>query len=144
MQLLGRLGKLAAMGLAAAGLVVAAGAAVKFVQAAIEDEASAKRMATQFRNSAGATKSQIAATEQWITAQGRAGVLTTTSARIEQSGPATGDVGRRRSSPVWRWTSARARAGPRRGIDGAGEGPERQRRCLIAACQFRDAGKARR
>jgi phage-related protein len=93
MQLLGKAGKLAAMGLAA-GLVVAAGAAVKFVQAAIEDEASAKRMATQFRNSAGATKSQIAATEQWISAQGRAKGVADDDLRPALSNlvRATGDV----------------------------------------------------
>lgn len=95
MQLLGKAGKLAAMGLAA-GLVVAAGAAVKFVQAAIEDEASAKRMATQFRNSAGATKSQIAATEQWISAQGRAKGVADDDLRPALSNlvRATGDVGK--------------------------------------------------
>jgi hypothetical protein len=38
------------------------------------DEAATKRMALQFQNSAHATKAQVAATEDWITAQGCAGV----------------------------------------------------------------------
>lgn len=67
----GSLAKAGAMA-AGAGILVAAGAAVKLVKAAAEDEASAKRMATSFHNSAGATQAQIKATEAWITAQGKA------------------------------------------------------------------------
>lgn len=67
----GSLAKAGAMA-AGAGILVAAGAAVKLVKAAAEDEASAKRMATSFHNSAGATQAQIKATEAWIAAQGKA------------------------------------------------------------------------
>ena len=59
-------GKILAVGLAAAGA-----AAVKWSQMAAEDEESAVKMATAFRNSAHATKQQVAATEAWITAQGK-------------------------------------------------------------------------
>lgn len=41
-------------------------------EAAAEDQVSSRLMAKQFRNSAHATREQIAATEDWITAQGRA------------------------------------------------------------------------
>lgn len=63
--------KFAAIGLGVA-LVAGAGAAVKFAKAAIEDEQAAARMAQTFTKAAGATKQQIAATESWITAQGKA------------------------------------------------------------------------
>jgi hypothetical protein len=64
-------GKAAAYGLGA-GLVLAAGAAVKFTEAAIEDEAAANKLAGALERNAGATETQVAATEKWITAQGRA------------------------------------------------------------------------
>ncbi len=93
--LLGKAGKLAALGLGA-GLVLAAGAAVKFTKAAIADEASAKRMAQQFKTSANATKGQIAATEKWITTQGRAKGVADDDLRPALSSlvRATGDVGK--------------------------------------------------
>jgi hypothetical protein len=64
-------GKAAAYGLGA-GLVLAAGAAVKFTEAAIEDEAAANKLAGALERNAGATETQVAATEKWIAAQGRA------------------------------------------------------------------------
>lgn len=67
---IGKAGKYIALGLGA-GLVGAAAAGVKFAQAAIEDEQSANKMAQTFTRAAGATKQQIAATEDWITAQGK-------------------------------------------------------------------------
>lgn len=56
----------------AGGLVAAAAGAAKLAQGAIEDEQAAARMAQTFKTAAGATRSQIAATEDWITAQGKA------------------------------------------------------------------------
>lgn len=61
--------KLAAAGLGIA-TVGALGAALKFGQAAAEDQQSAVRMAQAYTKSAGATRKQIAATEEWITKQG--------------------------------------------------------------------------
>lgn len=47
-------------------------ALVGMTEAAAQDEIGVRRMALQFRNSADATDGQIAATEDWIDAQGRA------------------------------------------------------------------------
>lgn len=58
--------------LLAAGLVVAAGAAVKFTQAAGEDAQAAAQLAQTAQKAAGATAAQTAAMEDWIAAQGRA------------------------------------------------------------------------
>lgn len=55
-----------------AGLVGAGIAAVKFTKAAGDDEAAQKRLAKAAHNAAGATKSQTAALEGWVTAQGKA------------------------------------------------------------------------
>lgn len=63
--------KYATLGLAG-GLSAAAVAGFKLASSAAEDEVSAKKMALQFRNSADATRGQIGATEDWITAQGKA------------------------------------------------------------------------
>lgn len=60
-------GKILAVGLAGAGI-----AAYKMTQAAAEDEAAQAKLATALRNNAGATDDQIAATEEWISAQGEA------------------------------------------------------------------------
>lgn len=48
------------------------GAAVMFGKAAAEDAQQADILATALRNSAGASDAQVAATEDWITAQGKA------------------------------------------------------------------------
>jgi phage-related protein len=66
-----KVGKMAAVGLAA-GAAAGAVALFKMTQGAIEDEAAQKRLETQLKNSAGATDKQVAATEDWITAQGKA------------------------------------------------------------------------
>lgn len=68
---LGAAAKVAGLGLAA-GAGAAAVLAAKLAKGAMEDEAAAKKMAVAFRNNAGATKAQIAATEDWISAQGLA------------------------------------------------------------------------
>jgi hypothetical protein len=44
----------------------------EMAQGAAEDETAARRMALQFKTSANATNAQVAATEDWITAQGKA------------------------------------------------------------------------
>jgi len=59
--------------LALGAMAVAAGAALfGMAKAAMADEKSQAVLAKQLKNSAGATKEQIAATEDWITAQGKA------------------------------------------------------------------------
>lgn len=63
-------GKVAALGLAA-GLGAAAVGAVKLAKAAAEDEAAAKQLANTLKNTTGATDKQVAATENWITKQGK-------------------------------------------------------------------------
>lgn len=57
---------------AAAGIAVAAKAAWDLAQSAAEDEKSAALLAKSLKNTAGATKAQVSATEQWISAQGKA------------------------------------------------------------------------
>lgn len=75
------------------GLVVAG---AKFAQMAMEDAASADHMANSLRNTAGATDAQIAATEDWITAQGKALGVADDQLRpaMEALALATGDVGK--------------------------------------------------
>lgn len=68
---MGKLGKMAGLGLAA-GVGAAAVGLFKLAQGAAEDEAGQKRLAKAMQNAAGASKSQVAATEDWITAQGKA------------------------------------------------------------------------
>jgi len=65
----GAAAKYAALGLAA-GIGAAAVAGYKFAQSAAEDQQNAAILAKQMQNSAGATKAQVAATEDWITKQG--------------------------------------------------------------------------
>lgn len=69
LRMLGKAGKYAAFGLAGA-VGAAAVAAGKLAKGAAEDQASAALMAKQFRNSAKATRVQVAATEEWITKMG--------------------------------------------------------------------------
>lgn len=69
LRLLGKAGKYAGLGLAG-GVTAAALAAGKLGQAAAQDETAARLMAKQFRNSAKATRSQIKATEDWISKMG--------------------------------------------------------------------------
>jgi phage-related protein len=77
----GKMGKLGGIlkGAAKAGIVgvgVASVVAAKGLwdmgKGAIEDAAGQKRLATALKNAAGATKGQVAATEDWISAQGKA------------------------------------------------------------------------
>jgi hypothetical protein len=69
-----RMGKVGAAAgkVLAVGLGAAAVGAFKLAQGAAKDEASASRLAKQLENTAGATKKQVAACEDWITAQGKA------------------------------------------------------------------------
>lgn len=85
--------KLAAAG-AALGLGVAAVAAVKFAKAAAEDQQQATLMAQAFRTAAGATDAQVASTERWISAQGRALGVTDDELRpaLSKLATATGSV----------------------------------------------------
>ena len=90
---LGKLNKAAlAASTAIVGGLVASGA--KFAQMAIEDAQGAERMAQSLRNTAGATDAQIASTEEWITAQGRALGVADDQLRpaMEALTLATGDV----------------------------------------------------
>jgi hypothetical protein len=64
-------GKAAAYGLGA-GLVIAAGAAVKFTQAAAQDAQAAELLSGALRRNADATDEQVGKVEKWITAVGRA------------------------------------------------------------------------
>lgn len=66
-------GALKAGGLAAAaGIAVAAKAAFDWAKAAADDQRAAGKLATALRNTAGATDAQVKATEDWISAQGKA------------------------------------------------------------------------
>lgn len=66
-----KVGVAAAFGLAG-GVVLAGKALIGATQSAIEDEAAQKRLALALKNNAGATNRQVASTEKWITAQGKA------------------------------------------------------------------------
>jgi hypothetical protein len=70
----GHLGRLAAAASVAVvgGFVAAGAAAVKFTQQAADDQIAATKLATVMHNAAGATHAQVAATEDWISAQGKA------------------------------------------------------------------------
>ncbi len=54
-----------------AGMLYAGKKMVDFTQAAIEDEAAQKRLATTLKNTTGATNRQVAGVEKWITKQGK-------------------------------------------------------------------------
>lgn len=56
----------------AGGMVLGTAAMVKMGQAAADDEAAQARLADAMRGAAGASDTQIAATERWIEAQGKA------------------------------------------------------------------------
>jgi hypothetical protein len=88
-----KVGKAAAFGLGA-GLVVAAGGMVKATQAAIEDQASANKLATALRNATGATDKQIASVEDYITKQSLATGVADDELRpaFQRLAEATGDV----------------------------------------------------
>lgn len=69
-QTMARAGKAAALGLAG-GLLAAGAAAIKFGQAAADDEAAASLLEGALKRNAKATDEQVAATERWITSQGK-------------------------------------------------------------------------
>lgn len=83
----------------AGGLALGAVAAVKAGQAAAEDEAAQVKLAQTMRNAAGASKSQVSATEDWIAAQGKALGIADDDLRpaLEKLVIATGDVGKAQS-----------------------------------------------
>lgn len=91
---MGRVAKNAGI-MVGAGLAVAATAAVKLTKAAMEDQQAAVQLATAYRNNADAKKGEIAASEQWITAQGRALGIADDELRpaLAQLVTATHDVG---------------------------------------------------
>lgn len=92
---LAKAGRIAAVGLGV-GLTAAAAAGVKFVEAAAEDEKAAKLLEGQLKRNAGATDAQVASTERWITAQGKALGVTDDELRpaLSKLVTATHDVGK--------------------------------------------------
>lgn len=84
--------KMALPAVAALGAIGAA--AFKATQAAADDEAAQSRLAQTLKTAAGATKGQVAATEAWITAQGKALGVTDDELRpaISKLAVATGDI----------------------------------------------------
>lgn len=89
----GKVGKAAALGLGA-GLVAAGAAAVSFVKAAAEDQASAAKLALALKNTTGATDEQVASVEDWITKQSLATGVADDELRpaLGRLAQATGDV----------------------------------------------------
>lgn len=79
----------------AVGAVFAGKALVDMTKAAIEDEAAAKNLATALKNNADATDAQVASTEDWISAQGKALGVTDDELRpaLARLVTATKDVG---------------------------------------------------
>lgn len=93
----GKFGKLAKVGSVAlaGGLLAAGAAAVKFGRAAAADQASAAMLEKSLKNTTGATDAQVKATEDWITAQGKALGVADDNLRpaLASLARATGDVG---------------------------------------------------
>lgn len=92
---LAKVGKAAALGLAA-GAVAGAAGLVKLTQGAMEDQAAQEALATTLKNTAGATDKQVAGVEKWISAQGKALGVTDDELRpaLQRLAEATGDVGK--------------------------------------------------
>lgn len=90
-----KVGKIAAIGLAA-GVVVAGKALFDMGKAAAQDAQSQAILSKALKNSAGATDGQVAATEKWISAQGKALGVTDDKLRpaLANLARATGDVGK--------------------------------------------------
>jgi hypothetical protein len=90
-----KVGKIAAVGLAA-GTVLAGKALFDMGKAAADDAEQQAILAKALQNNAGATKGQIAATEDWISAQGKALGVTDDQLRpaLANLVRATGDVGK--------------------------------------------------
>ena len=80
---------------AAAAFTAVTGAAVGFAKAAAEDAAGAERLAGNLQRATGATDAQVAAVEDWISAQGRALGVADDQLRpaMERLARSTGDVG---------------------------------------------------
>lgn len=80
---------------AAAGAAAAGAALFSMGKAAAEDEKSQAILARALKNTTGATKSQVAGVEAWITAQGKALGVADDQLRpaLEKLARATGDVG---------------------------------------------------
>jgi hypothetical protein len=80
----------------AGGLLVAGAAALKMAKGAAEDEAAASKLAQTMGTAAHATKGQIAQTEDWISAQGKATGITDDELRpaLSKLVVATHDVGK--------------------------------------------------
>jgi TMP repeat-containing protein len=89
-----KVGKFAAVGLAA-GVAVAGKFMYDAAKAAAEDEASQAKLAETLKRNAGATDQQIASVENWISAQGRQLGVTDDELRpaLQRLTEATGDVG---------------------------------------------------
>lgn len=94
----GKIGKAAGLGLAA-GVGVAAVGLFKLTKGAAEDAAAQARLAKTLQNTAGATKAQVSATEDWITKQGLATGVTDDELRpaLARIATATKDVGKAQS-----------------------------------------------
>jgi murein DD-endopeptidase MepM/ murein hydrolase activator NlpD len=88
-----------AAGAVAAGVGVASAALVIMGKNAAEDEAAQRKLAIALRNSAGATRGQVAEVERWISAQGEALGITDDKMRpaLQRLTQATGDVGKAQS-----------------------------------------------
>ena len=86
-------GKIAG-GALAGGLIIAGKAAIDAGKAAAEDEAAASKLAHTLRSAAGANDAGVAATERWISAQGKALGVTDDELRpaLARLVVATGDV----------------------------------------------------
>jgi hypothetical protein len=83
-----------AAGVAAVGLAAVGGLFIAGAKSAAEDAQAQAILATALKNSAGATDAQVAATEDWISAQGRATGITDDELRpaLGNLVRATGDV----------------------------------------------------
>ncbi|HWI43270.1 MAG TPA: hypothetical protein VNS81_06590 [Nocardioides sp.] len=81
---------------AAVGFLAVGAGAVKLAQGAAEDEKASAALAKTLQNTAGATKGQVKATEDWITAQGKALGVADDQLRpaLSKLATATGDVGK--------------------------------------------------
>lgn len=85
-----------AVGVTVAAVEIAGGELVKATKAAIVDQAAQTKLAKALRNAAGARKGDIAATEAWVSKQGKALGVTDDELRpaLGRLVTATGDVGR--------------------------------------------------
>lgn len=81
--------------IAAAGFLAAGAGAVLLAKGAAEDQKAAQALATQLKNTTGATNAQVAATEAWISKQGQLTGITDDTLRpaLAKLATATGDVG---------------------------------------------------